>query len=198
MRIIAGSAKGRKLISPEGIQARPTSDRAREALFSSLESEYGDLRGLRFLDLFAGSGAVSAEGISRGAKSCIAVESDRHALSIARENIEMARSLSDAEEVVVIDAEVESFVTRRSNPFDVIFFDPPYAVTDQEIREILTTMLDSGFMVQQTLVVIERASKSDPFPWPEGMRAVKERKYGNAAIYYGELDAGIREESPRG
>lgn len=198
MRIIAGSAKGRKLISPEGVQARPTSDRAREALFSSLESEYGDLRGLRFLDLFSGSGAVSAEAISRGAKSCVAVESDRQALAIARENIEMAQSLSDTEEVVVIDGDVESFVTRKSNPFDVIFLDPPYAVTDQQIRGILESMCDSGFIVDQTLVVIERASKSEPFPWPQGMRAVKERRYGNAAIYYGELDAHLSEELPKG
>jgi 16S rRNA (guanine966-N2)-methyltransferase len=198
MRIIAGSAKGRKLLSPDGVHARPTSDRAREALFSSLESEYGDLRGLRFLDLYSGSGAVAAEAISRGATSCIAVESDRQSLSIARENIEMARALSDVEEVVVIDSDVESFVARRSNPFDVIFLDPPYAVTDDEINEILKTMIGSGFVVRETLVVIERASRSKSFPWPTGMHAVKEKKYGNAAIYYGELNVENNEENSKG
>lgn len=190
MRIIAGSAKGRKLISPEGTEARPTSDRAREALFSSLESEYGDLHGLRFLDLFAGSGAVSAEAISRGVKSCIAVESDRHALAIARENIEMAKTVSDAEEVVVIDSDVASFASRPALPFDVIFMDPPYAFAENELQRILTSMRRSGFMAKETLVVVERASKSPSFPWPEGMRAVRERKYGNAAIFYGELSEG--------
>jgi 16S rRNA (guanine966-N2)-methyltransferase len=190
MRIIAGSAKGRKLTSPEGTSARPTSDRAREALFSSLESEYGDLRGLRFLDLFAGSGAVSAEAISRGAKSCIAVESDRDALLIARENIEISKSLSDADEVLLIESDVASYVTRKSNPFDVIFIDPPYSYHDDELQRILIQMERSGFIVSGTLVVIERSSRSPSFPWPDGMHEVKVRRYGNAAIYYGELSEG--------
>jgi 16S rRNA (guanine966-N2)-methyltransferase len=190
MRIIAGSAKGRKLISPDGTGSRPTSDRAREALFSSLESEYGNLQGLRFLDLFAGSGAVSAEAISRGAKVCIAVESDRNALAIARENIEMAKLHATAEEVLVIDSDVESFAARPSSPFDVIFMDPPYLSSDESLQQILIRMRESGFLARETLVVIERASASKSFPWPAFMRAVKERKYGNAAIYYGELSEG--------
>lgn len=187
MRIIAGSAKGRKLLSPEGTAARPTSDRAREALFSSLESEYGDLRGIRFLDLFAGSGAVSAEALSRGAKSVVAVESDRNALAIARVNIEMAAALSDAEEVAVVDSDVNDYALRTSNPFDVIFLDPPYALADVDIVKILERLYASGFMVSQTLIVIERASRNDTFPWPTKMRSVKERRYGNAAIFYGEI-----------
>lgn len=187
MRIIAGSAKGRKLLSPEGTAARPTSDRAREALFSSLESEYGDLRGIRFLDLFAGSGAVSAEALSRGAKSVVAVESDRNALAIARVNIEMAAALSDAEEVAVVDSDVNDYALRTSNPFDVIFLDPPYALADVDIVKILERLYASGFMVSQTLIVIERASRNDAFPWPTKMRSVKERRYGNAAIFYGEI-----------
>ena len=190
MRIIAGSAKGRRLLSPEGTSARPTSDRAREALFSSLESEYGDLRGIRFLDLFAGSGAVSAEAISRGARACVAVESDRAALAIARSNIEMAQSLSDAEEVMVIDSDVESFSSRISNPYDVIFMDPPYAYPDEDLRDLLVRLLSSGAIVQQSLIVIERASRTDSFPWPDEMHEVKVRKYGNAAIFYGELGNG--------
>lgn len=190
MRIIAGSAKGRKLISPEGTSARPTSDRAREALFSSLESEYGDLKGIRFLDLFAGSGAVSAEAISRGAGSSVAVESDRNAVAIARTNIEMAKSSSLDAEVSVIESDVESFAQRRSNPFDVIFMDPPYAYSAEELARLLTQLHLSGFIVEQTLIVIEREGKTHSFPWPSGMHEVKVRKYGNAAIFYGELVRG--------
>lgn len=191
MRIIAGSAKGRKLLSPEGTAARPTSDRAREALFSSLESEYGDLRGIRFLDLFAGSGAVSAEALSRGAKSVVAVESDRIALNIARSNVEMAAALSDAEEVAVVDSDVNDYALRTSNPFDVIFLDPPYSYPDQDLVRLLERLHQSGFMVMQTLIIIERASRSDAFPWPKEMRQVKERRYGNAVIFYGEIDSKV-------
>jgi 16S rRNA (guanine966-N2)-methyltransferase len=187
MRIIAGSAKGRRLLSPEGTSARPTSDRAREALFSSLESEYGDLRGIRFLDLFSGSGAVSAEAISRGARACVAVESDRAALAIARSNIEMAQSLSDVEEVTIVDSDVESFSSRFSNPYDVIFMDPPYAFPDQDLQLLLKQLMKSGAIVKESLIVIERASRTDTFPWPDEMRQVKVRKYGNAAIFYGEI-----------
>lgn len=190
MRIIAGTAKGRKLISPEGTAARPTSDRAREALFSSLDSEYGDLRGIRMLDLFAGSGAVAAEAISRGAKSAVAVESDRNAAAIARANIDMVKSLSDVEEAIVIESDAEAFALRRSNPFDVIFMDPPYAYSDQDLGALLVRLMESGSIADQSLIVIERASRSDSFPWPTGMREVKVRRYGNAAIFYGEVDPG--------
>lgn len=190
MRIIAGTAKGRKLISPEGTSARPTSDRAREALFSSLESEFGELHGIRFLDLFAGSGAVTAEAMSRGARSCTVVESDRTALEIARKNVEMVRSTFPESEAVYIEGDVESFVMRPSNPFDVIFLDPPYSFPDSDLTEIVSSLRRSGFIAPSTLVIVERASRSKAFSWPATMRAVKERRYGNAAIYYGEADNG--------
>ena len=190
MRIIAGSAKGRKLISPEGTSARPTSDRAREALFSSLESEFGELNGIRFLDLFAGSGAVSAEAMSRGAKFCTVVESDRAALEIARKNIEMVRTTSPASEAIYIEGEVETFAKRHSNPFDVIFLDPPYSYPDSDLTDIVASLQGSGFIAPSTLVIVERASRSEEFPWPATMKPVKERRYGNAAIYYGEANNG--------
>ena len=186
MRIIAGRAKGRKLISPEGTSARPTSDRAREALFSSLESEFGELNGIRFLDLFAGSGAVSAEALSRGVKFCAVVESNRIAMEIARKNVEMVRSTSPDSEVVFIEGDVATFAKRPSNPFDVIFLDPPYAYEDSVLTEIVDELHQSGFIAPSTLVIVERASRSTGFPWPSSMREVKERRYGNAAIYYGE------------
>ena len=193
MRIIAGSAKGRKLVSPEGDTARPTSDRAREALFSSLESEFNNMEGIRFLDLFAGSGAVTAEAISRGASSCTLVDSDRLAMEIARKNVEIARSSLQsvkAVEVNFIDDDAETFVKRKSNPFDVIFIDPPYAYPDLELTEMVTHLLENGYIAPSTLVVIERANRASEFPWPDSMREVKVRRYGNAAIFYGEVAKG--------
>jgi 16S rRNA (guanine966-N2)-methyltransferase len=120
----------------------------------------------------------------------VAVESDRAALAIARSNIEMARSLSQAEEVTIVDSDVESFASRFSNPFDVIFMDPPYLYPDEEVQRLLKQLLNSGAIVKETLIVLERASRTDSFPWPEGMHQVKVRKYGNAAIFYGELGNG--------
>lgn len=193
MRIIAGSAKGRKLHSPEGVTARPTSDRAREALFSSLESEFDNMEGIRFLDLFAGSGAVAAEAISRGASSCTLVDADRSAIEIARANVEIARSSLQSPssiEVNFIEDDAAFFAKRKSNPFDVIFIDPPYAFTDLAVVRILEDLLTNGFLASSTLIVIERASRSSDFPWPASMREVKVRRYGNAAIFYGEVVEG--------
>lgn len=193
MRIIAGSAKGRKLLSPEGVSARPTSDRAREALFSSLESEFNNMEGIRFLDLFAGSGAVTAEAISRGASSCTLVDSDRSSMEIARANVEIARSSLQSPmsiEVNFVEDDAESFAKRKSNPFDVVFIDPPYVFPDLDLVRMLEDLLRNGFLASSTLIVIERANRSSDFPWPDSMRAVKARRYGNAAIFYGEVAEG--------
>ena len=128
MRIIAGSAKGRVLLSPIGATARPTSDRAREALFSSLESEFGDVDGISFLDLFAGSGAVAAEALSRGAIRVVAVEGDRENADVARKNLELVSESAKTEESEVHAMTVERYLAgvHALKPFDVIFLDPPY------------------------------------------------------------------------
>jgi 16S rRNA (guanine966-N2)-methyltransferase len=99
----------------------------------------------------------------------------------------MAQSLSDVEEVTIVDSDVESFSSRFSNPYDVIFMDPPYAFPDPDLQLLLKQLMKSGAIVKESLIVIERASRTDTFPWPDEMRQVKVRKYGNAAIFYGEL-----------
>ena len=192
MRIIAGIAKGRNLLSPSGQIARPTSDRAREALFSSLESEFGNVEGISFLDLYAGSGAVAAEALSRGAKRVVAVESDRGNSDVARENIEMvADILRSTEESAITEVQaisVERFISQApaQRPFDVIFLDPPYEHSNSAISELISKIADSGLIHQKSLVVVERESKSG-FAWPKSMREVKARRYGHATMHYGEL-----------
>ena len=123
-RIIAGSLKGRRLATPPGDRTRPTSDRVREALFNSL-APGGDLDGLRFADLYAGSGAVGLEALSRGAAAALLVESHAQTAKVLRRNIaDLAVTGAD-----VICAPVEKALQQApAEPFDIVFADPPYAV----------------------------------------------------------------------
>ncbi|MDH5372871.1 MAG: 16S rRNA (guanine(966)-N(2))-methyltransferase RsmD, partial [Acidimicrobiia bacterium] len=120
MRIIAGHAKGRRLRSPHGLATRPMMDRVREALFSSLGAR---IPGSRVLDLYAGSGSLGLEALSRGAESSVFVEQGRAALDALRENVEMIGL-----DGVVVAVDVASFLRSTPEQFDVVFVDPPYAL----------------------------------------------------------------------
>ena len=123
-RIIGGSAGGRRLSTPRGQNTRPTSDRVREALFSAIEAWCGSLAGLRFLDLYAGSGAVGLEARSRGAGVVTMVEQDRRTAALISENVK-ALGFSHCE---VVNASVAATLLREPvAPYDVVFLDPPFA-----------------------------------------------------------------------
>ena len=186
MRIIAGLAKGRNLISPsDGV--RPTSDRAREALFSTLESEFGSMRDLHFLDLYCGSGAVSAEALSRGAAFVQAVDKDERATSVARSNHEMLGQIQGVGSSSVITMAVARFLERSAeNKFDIVFMDPPYELGSAEVINTLNLLSKNAFVKPGSVVAIERDSRAKSFEWPTGFVALKERKYGAATIYYAE------------
>jgi 16S rRNA (guanine966-N2)-methyltransferase len=173
-RIVAGTAGGRRLSVPAGRQTRPTSERAREGLFSSL----GDLTGARFLDLYAGSGAVGLEALSRGAASATLVESDASALRVLQSNV-AALALPGAD---VRAGSVDRFLDgRRDEPderFDVVFLDPPYA---HDIDPVLRRCL----AVVGEIVVVERATQDGPPTWPDAIVADKVRRYGDTALWYG-------------
>ena len=186
MRIIAGLGKGRNLLSPTGA-VRPTSDRAREALFSTLESEFGSMNDLYFLDLYCGSGAVSAEALSRGAAFVQAVDKEERATSVARNNHEMLAKIQGIGSSSVITMAVTRFLEKTSDfKFDVVFMDPPYELGASEILNSLTLLRSNGFVKKGSVIAIERDSKSKSIAWPEGFVPLKERKYGSATIYYGE------------
>lgn len=186
MRIIAGLGKGRNLQSPSGA-VRPTSDRAREALFSTLESEFGSMRDLHFLDLYCGSGAVSAEALSRGAAFVQAVDKEERATTVARANHEMLEQLQGIGSSSVVTMAVSRYLERPSeNRFDIVFMDPPYEFGIEEVLSSLDLLNRNGFVKKGSVVAIERDSKSKAIPWPEGYVPLKERKYGSAMIYYGE------------
>ena len=135
MRIIAGTARGRNLLTPANI-TRPTSDRAREGIFSSLTSELGTWDGVAFLDLFAGTGAVGLEALSRGAEIVECVEKDPQALQVCRDNFEIvSRGVVELGKFQAHGGAVNTFIRSASgNPFNVIFLDPPYEFTNEDIE----------------------------------------------------------------
>ncbi len=188
MRIIAGSAKGKKLFSPEDERVRPTSDRAREGVFSSLESAFGSLTDLYFLDLFAGSGAVGVEALSRGAEIVHAVEEEVSELT--SNNFQLVGSASGSFKVFKNRAKrfLESDLALR---YDIIFMDPPYDVSNEEIVELLEIIKERSLIQPRGIIAIERASKSKPFEWPEGMECEKVRSYGQGSIFYGGYSASV-------
>lgn len=187
MRVIAGLAKGRNLISPIGA-TRPTSDRAREALFSSLESEFGSLSDLSFLDLYCGSGAVGVEALSRGVAIVTGVDNDEKATNIARQNFQLIEKISGIGTYSVITMSCGKFLDRPADhPFDIVFLDPPYEIPNKEVEKNLSDLVNNSYVKKSTVIAIERDSKARPLEWPSALREVKMRKYGAASIYYAEL-----------
>jgi 16S rRNA (guanine966-N2)-methyltransferase len=189
-RVIAGQAGGRRLAVPPGTTTRPTSDRAREGLFASLLSELGRFDGVRVLDLYAGSGAIGLEALSRGAEAVLLVESDARAAAVIKANVK-AVDLPGA--TVAVDR-VERLLTRppaghqdqnqNHDRFDLVIADPPYALTDDAVTRVLT-LLQAGWLADDALIVIERATRSGPLDWPPGFLPGKSRRYGEATFWYG-------------
>ncbi|MEV6108812.1 16S rRNA (guanine(966)-N(2))-methyltransferase RsmD [Streptomyces sp. NPDC051940] len=182
-RVIAGTAGGRRLAVPPGNGTRPTSDRAREGLFSTWESLHGPLTGLRVLDLYGGSGAVGLEALSRGAAHALIVEADARAVRTIRDNVRGLR-LPGAE---VRAAKAEQVITGAppAQPYDLVFVDPPYAVTDDAVREILLTLRTEGWLTDDALATVERSTRGGEFHWPGGFDALRSRKYGEGTLWYG-------------
>ncbi len=180
-RVIAGAARGRRLQVPPGDGTRPTSDRAREALFGTLESLLGAWAGRRVLDLYAGSGAVGLEALSRGAEHALLVEADARAARTVAANV-ATLGLSGAE---VRRGRVER-VAAHGLPgpaYDVVFADPPYDLTDDELRTVLADLRPA--VADAAVVVVERATRGGAWTWPAGYEAVRSRRYGEATLWYG-------------
>lgn len=189
-RIIGGVAGGRRLRTPTGQQTRPTSDRVREALFSAIESRLGSLHGLRFLDLYAGSGAVGLEAASRGAEVVTAVESDRRTARLVAEN---ASALGLP--VEVLGQSVATVLAGHPRaPYDVVFLDPPYPLTEELLAADLQALVAHDWVADGTLVVVERSGRSVEPTWPAGLGGSKRKKYGETALWYVSADSG--ETSP--
>lgn len=181
-RIIGGTAGGRRLTTPRGAQTRPTSDRVREALFSAIESWCGSLQGLRFLDLYAGSGAVGLEAWSRGAGVVTLVEQDKKTAALIAGN---ASALGFGRANVVTGAVATALAKPPAAPYDIVFLDPPYPLAEEALAADLAALADNGWLVPGALVVIERSARSPEPTWPAAFEDVRSRKYGESMLWYG-------------
>jgi 16S rRNA (guanine966-N2)-methyltransferase len=179
MRIIAGSAKGRTLASPDGA-TRPTSDRAREGIFSTVESLIDFEPELHVLDLFAGTGAWGLEAASRGAGHVDLVERESKAVAVCQENISRVGL-----PVKVHLASVEKWLMQAAHlKYGLVFLDPPYVLANEKVESILSQLLTSEWLEPGALVCVERPSAGKNFTWPAQFTPLRERKYGLAAVHY--------------
>lgn len=179
-RIIAGLAGGRRLKVPRS-GVRPTGDRAREALFNSLGS-LSELRGAAVLDLYAGSGALGLEALSRGAASVVFVESSPGVLPVLQANLAHVGVPGGR----VVAGSVHSFV--HGPPlarFDLVLADPPYATPDDEVIGVLRSLSAGGWLAPGAVLVVERASRGPLFDWPTPFTGLRDRRYGEALLRYG-------------
>jgi 16S rRNA (guanine966-N2)-methyltransferase len=185
-RIIAGRAGGRRLAVPaQG--TRPTSDRVREALFSALDSQLAaDDRSwsdLRVLDLFAGSGALGLEALSRGARSALFVERSKPAAKVLQANVR-ALGLPGAE-VSVADVRRLLASAAPAAPADLVLVDPPYEWEAADLRSLLADAVRNAWVTADAQIVVERPSRDEQSPLPEGWTTWRHRQYGDTALWYG-------------
>jgi 16S rRNA (guanine966-N2)-methyltransferase len=181
-RLIAGAAGGRRLKVPAA-GVRPTGDRAREGLFNSLGSLL-DLDGARVLDLYAGSGALGLEALSRGAAEAVFVESGPRVLPVLRANV-AAVGLPGGR---VIAGSVPSVVAGPAPArFDLVLADPPYATPVTEVLDALRALVTGGWLAEDAVVVVERSAREEPWEWPTPLAGLRDRRYGEALLRYGRL-----------
>lgn len=175
-RIVAGLAGGRHLIVPPR-GTRPTTDRVRESLFNVLAARM-DFDGLRVLDLYAGSGALGLEALSRGAASALFVENDRRAADVITRNIATV-GLSGAR---VRRGPVAAVLAGPGTPMDLVFADPPYDVPVGEVEAMVSLLQRHGWLAPGGVVIVERAASSPSLAWPGDWESWPERRYGDTRI----------------
>ena len=196
MRVISGRFKGVALTTPKA-GTRPTTDRTKEAIFSHLDS-WGVLDDARVLDLFAGTGALGIEALSRGARELVAVESSAPAAALIAQTLTALkhnRSWELGMSARVIKARAEKYAACASAvaPFDVIFIDPPYAFETEACNQLLTDLAGRELTGDDTVIMLERSTRSAEPDAPEGWTISDHRDYGETAVYYIELSKPIAE-----
>ncbi len=172
MRVISGNNRGMQLLAPEGMDTRPTQDRIKETLFNMIAFDVPDAY---FLDLFAGSGQMGIEALSRGAMEAVFVEKDKNAINCIEKNIAKAR-LEDSSKVLKMEVSAALNSLNSHGPFDIVFMDPPY---NKEIEKaVLNQLKDKSFITKDTLIIVE-ASLETGFDYVAdfGFEITKEKLY---------------------
>ncbi|MGJ0785492.1 16S rRNA (guanine(966)-N(2))-methyltransferase RsmD [Bifidobacterium pseudocatenulatum] len=187
MRVISGRFKGVALTTPKA-GTRPTTDRTKEAIFSHLDS-WGVLDDARVLDLFAGTGALGIEALSRGARELVAVESSAPAAALIAQTLTALkhnRSWELGMSARVIKARAEKYAACASAvaPFDVIFIDPPYAFETEACNQLLADLASRELTSSNTVIMLERSTRSEEPTAPENWEITDRRDYGETAVYY--------------
>jgi 16S rRNA (guanine966-N2)-methyltransferase len=192
VRVIAGSARGRRIEVPAGAATRPTTDRVREALFSAIVSwagtgdlaPEGSLSGLGLCDLYAGSGAIGLEAASRGASPVLLVEADRRMAALAGRN---AANLGLRAEVRAV--RVEALLGRPApRAFEVMVADPPYELDSVQVSALLAEAVAGGWLAAHGLAVVERSRRSPGLRWPDVFSHSWTKTYGETLLEFGDLD----------
>ena len=183
-RIGGGMAKGRRLAVPAR-GTRPTSERTREALFNTLRAHL-DLGGAAVLDLYAGSGAVGLEALSRGAARVVLVESERTAAQTLQRNVATV-GLPGAQ---VVRRPVSAALDAAAEPFDLVFADPPYDLPDTDVADLLDALAGRGWLAESAVIVVERSARSPEPVWPSGIALITQRRYGDGRLWYGRANYG--------
>ena len=188
MRVISGRFKGVALATPK-TGTRPTTDRTKEAMFSRLDA-WGVLDGARVLDLFAGTGALGIEALSRGGRELVAVEASKPAAPLIVKTIaQLKRNRSWSSDLAarVLVRKAEAYVASgagAAGAFDVIFIDPPYAFETEACDRLLADLAANGFAGDGTVIVLERSARSDAPTPPAGWEITDHRDYGETAVFY--------------
>ncbi len=189
-RIVGGRWGGRRLITPAGAVTRPTAEKVRAALASSLTAA-GGLVGARVLDLYAGSGALGLELVSRGAAAAVFVERDRAALAALRANLAALADGQGAQpdvgpELLVVPGDVAAFAGRApAGSFDVVVADPPYDLAESAVFDVLADLHRAGLLIGQADLVVERSARTGEPNWPAPLEGVRARRYGDSLLCYG-------------
>lgn len=181
-RVIAGAAGGRKLAVPR-TGVRPTGDKARGALFNSVGSML-ELEGAAVLDLYAGSGALGLEALSRGARSVLFVENGGGVLPVLRANLATVGLPGGRVQAGSVPTVVAGPPPER---FDLVLADPPYATPAEEVLAVLGSLTSGGWLAPGAVVVVERGRREEAWEWPTPLTGVRDRRYGEALLRYGRL-----------
>lgn len=190
MRVVAGELKGRQLKAVPGRGTRPTSDRVREALFAVLGER---VEGAWVLDLFAGTGALAIEALSRGARGAVLVEQAAGAAGVIRENL---RALGLEGVATLRRTKAEAYLRAsalQDGPFDLVFLDPPYGLPVGVLAGLLARLAD-GALRDGALVVVEAAARAEAPPWPAGFAPERVRRYGDTALHLATFRARLASE----